>query len=449
MPRLFPLWAEALRLFGCNVRPVIMLRNPLEVGRNAQDLEQSSHSLAEAVWIRRALDAEHFTRGEPRYFASFERLCQSWDLVVQDAQEALQLAWPKPVATVEAEIEELLADLSFSKDLQARAMTSTLLPPWTRETYKILNGWAMSEEMPAHHRLLDTLRGDFDLAADAFGRVVRAERHAQLKYAAAQRARMQEEIDTLSRSVVASEAERASFAVERDAWKSEKDKHRVERGDLVRERDALVTERQRLIAEQEMRRAEREALIAKRDGVMSERDRLAAERDIGRAKYDGLVTERDALVTERNALAADRDSLAADRDALAINRDALAIDRDALREQLATHERQSAALKAALQEQRRTTTLLNAQVEDLKERGDDLESELNDARAEVAATRARRKEMARVIANRDAQLSARYHELARLQQQMVRFDPAWRIRRAFGWLKRRLRGAAVSNAQPR
>jgi hypothetical protein len=457
-----------------------MLRNPLEVGKNAQDAEQSSHSLAEAIWIRRALDAEYFSRSTPRYFASFERLCQSWDLVVQDAQEALQLAWPKPPATVEANIEELLAGLTFSKDLQARAMTSTLLPPWIRESYKILNGWALSEEMPAHHVLLDTLRGDFDVAADAFGRVVRAERHAQTKYAEAQRLRMQAELDALSRAAAANEAERASFAVERDAWESEKDKYRTERDDLIRERDALAAERQRLIAEQEVRRAERETLIAKRDGVMAERDRLAAERESGRARYDGLVTERDALVTqydilaaERGALAAERDTLVAERDALVADRDGIAAerdtlasgrnlllaereewatDRDALRERLsnqqATHDQQSAALKVSLQEQRRTTTLLNAQVQDLKERCDDLQSELDDARAEVAATRARRKEMARVIANRDRQLSARYDELARLQQLALRFDPVWRIRRAFGWLKRRLRGAKVSG-QPR
>lgn len=383
IPRLFPLWSEALRLFGCNVRPIVMLRNPLEVGQRAQDLEASSHSLAEAIWIRRALDAEHFSRGGPRYFASFERLCQSWDLVVQDAQEVLQLAWPKPPANVEVQIEEILAGLDFSKDLQARAMTSTLLPPWIRESYKILNGWAMSEEMKAHHGLLDTLRGEFDIAADAFGRVVRAERHIQLKIAETQRICVEEEMKALAQAVSASEAERAAFANERDSWKLEQDKRRTERDDLVSERDALVT-------------------------------------------------ERDALVAERDESAADRDALHAQ----------LVLQR-------ATHDDQSNALKAALQEQRRTTTLLNAQVQDFKERCDDLESELNEARAEVAATRARRKEMARVIANRDAQLNARYQELARLQKEIMRFAPVWQIKRSFGWLKRRFRGAASSETQSR
>jgi hypothetical protein len=51
LPRLFPLWAEALRLFGCNVRPIVMLRNPLEVGQRAQDRQSCSPSLAEMLWV--------------------------------------------------------------------------------------------------------------------------------------------------------------------------------------------------------------------------------------------------------------------------------------------------------------------------------------------------------------------------------------------------------------
>jgi hypothetical protein len=44
-------------------------------------------------------------------------------------------------------------------------------------------------------------------------------------------------------------------------------------------------------------------------------------------------------------------------------------------------------------------------------------------------------------ANRDTQLKARFEELAQLQREIVRSDPSLRIRRAFGRLKRRLRGA--------
>lgn len=355
IPRLFPLWAEALGLFGCQVRPIIMIRNPLESGRSSDEIGEFSQALAETIWLRAALDSEQFTRGAPRYFASFERLCQSWDVVVQDAQEALQLVWPKPYANAEVEITEIVGGRQFSKELQTRAMTSTLLPSWLRETYKILSGWAQSEEMAAHHNLLDALKGDFDAAATAFGRVIRAERQVYVAAGEMQRQRM------LQETALAVESEHAVHAAARDSWASEK---------------------------------------------------------------DSLVSERDAWLIERDTLIADMDALRAEA------------------ARLVALEEESKAIKATLQDQRRTTTLLTAQVEELKDRGDDLEAELRDARDEVAATRSRRKEMARVIASRDAQIKARYEELAQLQQQIVRSDPVWRIKKSFARLKRRALGKA-------
>ena len=374
LSRLFPLWAEALRLFGCNVRPIVMLRSPLEAGPKARERGECSQPLAEILWARRALDAEHFTRGMPRYFTSLERLCQSWDLVAHDAQEALQLTWPKPPANVELEIGKILEGVHASTDLQSRAMTSTLLPQWIRETYKILNGWAMSQEMAAHHALLDGLRADFDLAASAFGRVVRAERHEQLAAAEAQRRRMQAEIDRLSVKAADAEVARAAFVAEQEIWTAEQQVRAAECEALLLERDALLEERALLVASQESQAAAQEALLAH-----------AAE--------------------------------------------------------LESAARELASAKAALQDQRRTTTLLNADVQNLRDRASDLEAELREAREEVATTRARRKEMARVIASRDAQLKARYEELAQLQRQIVGSDPLLRIRRAFARMRRRLQGS--------
>ena len=375
LQRLFPLWAEALRLFGCEIRPIIMVRNPLEAAQRASVQEDCSPSLAEMIWIRRALDAERFTRGEPRYFASFERLCRSWDLVVQDAQEALHVVWPKVPANVEIEVGDILGGLQFSAELESRAMTSTLLPQWVRETYKILNGWAISEEMAAHHGLLDALRADFDIAADAFGRVVRAERHVQQRTAEAQREQMQAEIDRLSHGAAAAEQER-------------------------------------------------EALMDERAGLTARCDELAAEQAALQSRLEGL----QALSAERDVLAAQCETHAAE---LAAQLTALQAAQGELK-----------AAKDALQEQRRTTTLLNAQVQELSDRALELDTQLGDVRAELAASRARRKEMARVIANREAQLKARYEELAQLQRQIVRSSPLWQMKKSFGRLKRGLRSLA-------
>lgn len=104
------------------------------------------------------------------------------------------------------------------------------------------------------------------------------------------------------------------------------------------------------------------------------------------------------------------------------------------------------SVKAALLEQRRNATLLDAQMEQQIEAREAVEAQLLDAQAEIAASRSRRKEMARVIGNREAkiarlneELAARYDELAKLQRLMVRSNPLWAAKAAVRKINRSVR----------
>jgi hypothetical protein len=104
------------------------------------------------------------------------------------------------------------------------------------------------------------------------------------------------------------------------------------------------------------------------------------------------------------------------------------------------------ALKTMLQEQRRKTTLLEADIQSHIEARDAIEAQLHEAQAEIEAHRARRKEMARVITNREAkiarlneEIAARYEELAALQRHMMRSSPLWVAKIA---IRRLARGGA-------
>lgn len=106
------------------------------------------------------------------------------------------------------------------------------------------------------------------------------------------------------------------------------------------------------------------------------------------------------------------------------------------------HETQSSdaiGLKAMLQEQRRKTTLLNADLHKQIEARETLEAQLIEAQAELEASRARRKEMARVIANRDAKIDRLYGELGALQRHVLRSSPLWQVKAAFRRLGRSVR----------
>lgn len=109
------------------------------------------------------------------------------------------------------------------------------------------------------------------------------------------------------------------------------------------------------------------------------------------------------------------------------------------------------ALKRALQDQRRRTTLLNADLQREIEAREAVQAQLMEAHAEVAASRDRRKEMARVITNREQkiamlneQLQARYEELAAMQRHVMRSTLSGQIRRAW----RGLRKIARNRSQP-
>ena len=109
-------------------------------------------------------------------------------------------------------------------------------------------------------------------------------------------------------------------------------------------------------------------------------------------------------------------------------------------------DRDTSTLKGMLQEQRRKATLLNADLHAQIEARETLEAQLIEAQAELEASRARRKEMARVITNRDAKIERLYQELAALQLHMVRSSPSGQMKAAFRRVGRALRRPARQTA---
>jgi chromosome segregation ATPase len=104
------------------------------------------------------------------------------------------------------------------------------------------------------------------------------------------------------------------------------------------------------------------------------------------------------------------------------------------------------ALKRSLQDQRRRLTLLSADMQRQVEAREAVQAQLMEANIELAASRDRRKEMARVITNREAkvaelnaQLEARYAELAAMQRHFTRWSITWWIRILFRRLRRAVR----------
>ena len=290
--RLLPFWMEALKQFGCTPEVVIVARDPAE----PSDSRRQNEALSQMVWLRNMLAAESGTRGMRRACTSFEELASDWESVAAKAQAALQLVWPRAIASVEFEVASLFDRLGKDRSIASKA----LLPPWLQQSSEIFSRWAVTGEDSSDYEALDKIRAEFDVAASAFARVIRGA-------------------------------------------------HAMEPG-----------------------------------------------------SPSGTRTSRATGMQEMQGTDA-------------------------------------AALKAMLQEQRRKTTLLNADLHKQIEARETLEAQLIEAQAELEASRARRKEMARVIANRDAKIDRLYGELGALQRHVLRSSPLWQVKAAFRRLGRSVR----------
>lgn len=105
------------------------------------------------------------------------------------------------------------------------------------------------------------------------------------------------------------------------------------------------------------------------------------------------------------------------------------------------------ALKCALQNQRRQTTLLNADLQRQIEAREAVQAQLLEALAELTASRDRRKEMARVISDRDAKVAALYEDLAALERHILRSTWSGKARELFRRTKRLMRRAFRQKAR--
>ena len=382
--RLVPFWTAAIERFGCSVRPILTIRNPLEVGNSLQAKKNYTGPFSEMIWLRHVLDAEAATRGSQRFHTSFEQLMLGWEDVAQRAQESLGIVWPRPVASVEFDVQKFLSkELRHHNSEQARVVNNTLLPHWLRATYGILQAWAENGESEADYPALDQVRAEFDVASSAFARLIRAERENGFEY--------KQRIEQLQATQSAYEAQAQAISATAEQQQTALEKALADQKAQTEELlTALMAQKAAVIAEAEAQKAELERTL--------EELRIARE------------TEREALQNELAAAAA-------------------------------SAKQEIAFLKGSRQDERRQMTLLSAELQQVTDARDATEAQLQSVKAELAASQARRKEAARVIARRDGEIQKRFEELAALERHILSSSLSWKLR---NMLQRSLGGKAYS-----
>jgi len=107
MCRLWPIWAQALKACGAAIRFVVPVRHPVEVAQSLHSYGCSTnHGLM--WWLAYTLDAERYSRTEPRAFVSYPDLLADPKGAMERIADVLGVSWPKPLDEVEPSLRTFL-----------------------------------------------------------------------------------------------------------------------------------------------------------------------------------------------------------------------------------------------------------------------------------------------------------------------------------------------------
>lgn len=171
--RLLPFWFDVLEYEECTPLIVHTHRHPLEVARSLERRDGIGIDLGILLWLRHVLDAEHGSRGRPRFFTSYHRLMNNWGEMAQGFNDTLGLPLPRMSRNAAIEVDEFLApELKHFTDSPDKVLRSPMISDWVRDLYRILESWAEDGENEKDLPTLDRIRSEFDAAAPAFHRLV-------------------------------------------------------------------------------------------------------------------------------------------------------------------------------------------------------------------------------------------------------------------------------------
>lgn len=169
---LLPFWLEVLEKSGVSPRIVLPWRDPVEVAASLLRRNGMNPSIAQVLWLRHVLEAEHASRGLPRAFLRYGDLTRDWHSAVRGIAMSIGVSWPRVSTSSQIEIDTFLsADLRHHDAAAQNTLNhaTSIKASWLEEAVAILEtGAATGEE----HRRLDAIRQKFDRATELFGRPV-------------------------------------------------------------------------------------------------------------------------------------------------------------------------------------------------------------------------------------------------------------------------------------
>jgi hypothetical protein len=170
--RLLPFWIEVFQRAGIDPKFAIPLRNPLEVAGSLQERNGFDVELGQLLWLRHVLDAEYFSRGQRRFFCSFEQVLSAWPQVLETASSSFAMQWPRLSTASAMEIDQFLNPSLRHHNERPDTFIAKADASLLAKTFRVLDRWAGDGERKSDFKELDHVRASLAESAPIFERIV-------------------------------------------------------------------------------------------------------------------------------------------------------------------------------------------------------------------------------------------------------------------------------------
>jgi len=161
--RFVPLFMDALTNEGVETRPIIAIRNPLEVCDSLEKRDGMSRTDAALLWLRHSLEAESETRRIKRTFVTYNQLLSNWKTVYRKISRQLEISSMHTVGEITPQVSEFL---TTGQRHHARKTEEILLDPllrqWVGATYEALLVLVSNPKSQKAMATLDQIAGEFN-----------------------------------------------------------------------------------------------------------------------------------------------------------------------------------------------------------------------------------------------------------------------------------------------
>jgi hypothetical protein len=295
--KILPFWVLALRNSGFRACHIIPIRHPDEVAASLGKLHAVPKTLAKLAWVRHFLDAELYSRDQPRIFVLWEDLLDSWERTAADIAEKFAITWPRLTDQVRTVIEQFLSrELRHHRESPDGNGSTSLGNDYIDGAFTALKLFAKEPASATAAAIFESIRSDFLRTERIYGPVF-ADVDAQRKKSEADRDAARHRSTELATQLDQTRSKLNASIQERDELDQAVEKKSALAADLDRQLRIAVhrigSAQSRLDELRNMNVLKKIVRVLKNDDTFFKLDYLTAEISLDKSQLDSELKDLD------------------------------------------------------------------------------------------------------------------------------------------------------------